>query len=165
MRLPTIRGNSKLHPDFILFHVKGHRDVLVDPNDLTFPAQLNIQADSLATTFQQASSHATDQGPMTPVTGCHLLAENPFIPGYHRRNLRSKRVTANPYGISRKGINYQMQTSHISIGTAALGPSITSQHKSHTFVDKVWGSWEASPPLQPVRVNARLRTSTTPSSF
>jgi hypothetical protein len=89
--LQAIRKNFKLHPHFTLFHVKGHQDSLSDPNDVPFPAQLNIQADSLASTFQQASSHAMYQGPMIPGTGHPLLVENQFIPGYHRRKLHTKR--------------------------------------------------------------------------
>jgi hypothetical protein len=94
--LQAICGNFKLHPElklhpeFTLLHVKGHQDSLSDPNDLPFPAQLNIQADLLAITFQQVSSHRTAREPVIPGTGYHLLIENQFIPANHRRHLRSR---------------------------------------------------------------------------
>jgi hypothetical protein len=81
----------KLHPDVSMHHVKGHQDNLRDVRKLTFPSQLNVQADSLATTFQRASNHATDRGLLIPGTGCHVLIENQFIPSHHRRILRTRR--------------------------------------------------------------------------
>jgi hypothetical protein len=45
----------------------------------------------LATTFQRASNHATDRGPLIPGTGCQVLIENQFIPSHHRRILRTRR--------------------------------------------------------------------------
>jgi hypothetical protein len=89
--LRAICRNFKLHPDFTLSHVKGHQDNLYDPSDLPFPAQLNIQADLLATTFQQVASHVTAWGPVIPGTGCHLLIENQLISGNHRRSPRTRR--------------------------------------------------------------------------
>jgi hypothetical protein len=41
----------RLHPQLSLAHVRGHQDRDSDPHTLPFPAQLNIQADSLATAF------------------------------------------------------------------------------------------------------------------
>jgi hypothetical protein len=121
--LQVIRGNFKLHPHFPLFHVKGHQNNNSDHNDLPFPLQSNVQADLLAKTFQQASSHATDDGLMIPGTDCHLLVENQFIPGYQRGNSAPNGVNAISCGISRRGINCQMQMPHTLIWTAMLRPS------------------------------------------
>jgi hypothetical protein len=57
--------------------------------------------------------------------GLPPTCRNKFIPGYHRRTLRTKRSQLHSCGISRRGINYQMQMSHTSIGTAIN----TFQHK------------------------------------
>jgi hypothetical protein len=56
----------KLHPDVSLYHVKGHQDTLTDVRELPIPSQLNVQADLLPTTFQRASNHTTDRGPVRP---------------------------------------------------------------------------------------------------
>ena len=134
--LQAIRKNFKLHPHLTLLHVKGHQDDLSDQNDLPFPAQLNVQADLLATEFQQATAHVTDQGPMIPGTGCHLLIENQFIPSYHRRKIRTKRG-------QRKLLRYiqerhqlsEADVSHIDWDSHARAIN-TLQHKSNTFIVK-----------------------------
>jgi hypothetical protein len=89
--IQAICATIKVHPDVSLHHVKGHQDNLRDVRKLPFPSQLNVQADLLATTFQQASNHATDRGPLIPGTGCQVLIENQFIPSHHRRTLRTRR--------------------------------------------------------------------------
>jgi hypothetical protein len=86
--IQAICATIKLHPDVSLY---GHQDTLTDVRELPFPSQLNIQADLLATTFQRASDHATDRGPLMPGTGCQVLLENQFIPSHHRRTLRTRR--------------------------------------------------------------------------
>ena len=139
--LQAIRRNFKLHPEFTLLHVKGHQDNLSDPNDLPFPAQLNIQADLLANTFQQVSSHATARGPVLPGTGCHLLIENQFIPANHRRHLRTRRgrrqllqYVQNKHQLS------DADVSHIDWDSQARAIR-TFQHTSHTFLVKFLSKW------------------------
>jgi hypothetical protein len=89
--LQGIRTKLRLHPDLSLFHVKGHQDKSIDPSELPFQLQLNIQADALATSFQATSNHATDQGPLIPGTGCHLVIERQYLPSHNRRKLRIRR--------------------------------------------------------------------------
>lgn len=88
--LQAIRRNFKFHPHFTFIPCQGSSGHVLRPNEIPFPAQFDIRADLLATLFQQASTHTTDQGPMIPGTGCHLLVENQFIPGYHHWKLRTK---------------------------------------------------------------------------
>jgi hypothetical protein len=89
--LQAIRTNFHLHPDLSLFHVKGHQDKSLDPSELPFQSQLNIQADALATSFQGTSNHATAKGPLIQGTGCHLVIERQYLPTHHRRKLRTRR--------------------------------------------------------------------------
>jgi hypothetical protein len=59
--------------------------------NLPLEAQLNVQADKLATAFQEESSHGTDRGPMIPGSGCQLVMENQVISSNHRRRNRTRR--------------------------------------------------------------------------
>jgi hypothetical protein len=139
--LQAICRNFKLHPDFTLSHVKGHQDNLSDPSDLPFPAQLNIQADSLATTFQQVSSHVTARGPVIPGSGCHLLIENQFIPGNHRKNIRTRRGQRKLLQFLQK--KYQLSDANVSqIDWDSHARAISIfQNTSHTFLVKFLSKW------------------------
>jgi hypothetical protein len=79
------------HPLLSLQHVKGHQDRTTTFWNLPNEAQLNIQADKLATAFQETSSHGTDRGPMIPGSGCQLVMENQVIPSNHRRRIGTRR--------------------------------------------------------------------------
>jgi hypothetical protein len=76
------------HPSLSLQHVKGHEDRNTKFWNLP---QTNIQADKLATAFQEKSSHGTDRGPTIPGSGCQLVMENQVIPSNHRRRIRTRR--------------------------------------------------------------------------
>jgi hypothetical protein len=89
--LQAIQQNFRHLPSITLSHVKGHQDTTNSPNELPFPARLNIAADKLATSFQQLSSHADDLGPIIPGTRCHLALDQKFIPSHHRKKLRLRR--------------------------------------------------------------------------
>jgi hypothetical protein len=89
--IQAIWEHFKLHPDLALVHVKGHQDNLQVPSDLPFPAQLTVQADKLATFFQQESVHVNDRGPVIPGSGCHLLIDDQITPSHHRRRIRVRR--------------------------------------------------------------------------
>jgi hypothetical protein len=58
------------HPSLSLQHVKGHQDRTTTFWNLPLESQLNIQADKLATAFQEESSHGTHRGPIIPGSGC-----------------------------------------------------------------------------------------------
>jgi hypothetical protein len=89
--IQAICRNFGLHPQLSLAHVRGHQDRDSDPHTLPFPAQLNIQANSLATAFQHHTAHADESGPMIPGTGCHLVIHNRTIHSHHRRRIRIRR--------------------------------------------------------------------------
>jgi hypothetical protein len=97
--------------------------IFVEAYDLPLPAQMNIQSDLLAAIFQQASTHTTDQGPKIQGTGCHLLVENQFIPGYHHRKLRTKRSQRQLLLYIQQIHRLSDADVHTSIETATPGPS------------------------------------------
>jgi hypothetical protein len=78
--LQGIRTKFRFQPDLSLSHVKGHRDKSIEPSELPFQSQLNIQGDTLATCFQATSNHTTAKGPLIPGTGCHLVIKKPPPP-------------------------------------------------------------------------------------
>jgi hypothetical protein len=59
--LQAICKNFNCYPDLSVFHVKDQQKNTFTAGELPLPAQLNIQADSLATTFQQISTYVDDQ--------------------------------------------------------------------------------------------------------
>jgi hypothetical protein len=71
--------------------VNGHQNKSINPSELPFQSQLNIQADVSATSFQGRSNHATAKGPLIPGPGCHLVIERQHLPSHHRRKLRTRR--------------------------------------------------------------------------
>jgi hypothetical protein len=89
--LQAIRTKFRLHPGLSLSHVKGHQDKSIDQSELPFQSQVNIQADTLATSFQATSNHATAKAPLIPGTGCHLVIERQYLPSHHRRKMRTRR--------------------------------------------------------------------------
>jgi hypothetical protein len=88
---PSHRKKFSLLQNVCLVHIKGHQDQINNISDLPFPAQLNIEADRLATRFQRSSSHAQEQGPIIPGTECHLLIEGQVTASHQRRNLRIRK--------------------------------------------------------------------------
>jgi hypothetical protein len=86
--LQAICQKFRLHPTLSLQHVEGHQDKNSSHSQLPFPAQLNILADTLATSFHPLSHRVLTPGPMIPGTGCHLFIEQQTIPSYHRRRIR-----------------------------------------------------------------------------
>jgi hypothetical protein len=54
------------HPALTLQHVKGNQDCSTHFWNRPLETQFNIQADKLATDFQEESSHGTDRGPIIP---------------------------------------------------------------------------------------------------
>jgi hypothetical protein len=70
--------------------VKGHQDRATNFWNLPLEAQLNIQADKLATAIQDTSMHGTDRGPMIHGSGCHSVMKNQVLPSNHRRRIRTR---------------------------------------------------------------------------
>jgi hypothetical protein len=79
------------HPSVSLQHVKGRQDRTTTFWNLPLEAQLNIQAEKVATALHEGPSHGTDRGPMIPGSGCPLVIENEVIPSNHRRRIRTRR--------------------------------------------------------------------------
>jgi hypothetical protein len=79
------------HPSLSLQQVKGHQDRTTTSRNLPLEAPLNIQADKLATAFQEESSHGKNRGPVISGSGCQLVMDNPVIPSSHRRRIRTRR--------------------------------------------------------------------------
>jgi hypothetical protein len=120
------------------------------PPRRVLPSQLNVQADLLATTFQRASNHATDRGPLLPGTGCQVLIQIQFIPSQHYRKLRAR------WGHSQlmKYIQQKHQLSEVAVSSidwttvVTLGNQKLQDHQQH-----IYGKWlpvgKSNQPLQP----------------
>ena len=89
--LQSICQHITINPTLQLQHVKGHQDATTEFDDLPLPAKLNVEADKLAKSFHQVSSHVAVNGPLIPGTGCHLLIENKHITSHQRRKIREQR--------------------------------------------------------------------------
>jgi hypothetical protein len=66
--IQAILPEFQIHQTSSLHHVRGHQDAAVR---------------SLATSFRQLLSHASESGFKIPGPGCHLVIENQVIPSNH----------------------------------------------------------------------------------
>ena len=91
--LQSLRTYHRKHPTLVLGHVLGHQDRNIPVEQLSLPARLNVRADALASDFQAASNHASQQGPMIPGTCCQLLIRGEAVASHQQRKLRDVRRT------------------------------------------------------------------------
>jgi ribonuclease HI len=139
--LQAICRHFSRHSHLTLQHVRGHQDATTNFRDLPFPAKLNIEADKLATSFQQSSDHADVHGPAIPGTGCQLIVANKVITSHQRRKIRQQR------GLERM-VQYIAQRHHLTEETVTqidwdshmrAVNSFRQQHQ--TFLTKFLSKW------------------------
>ena len=114
--IEEIYHQSTLLPSFPVAHVKGHQDDKVPYEQLPLPAQLNVDADALASSHVSSSDQPFSQlSPLFPHTRAQLDMASSTIHSHYRQNLHTAYSLPSYYdGICINIQNNLKTTLHIS---------------------------------------------------
>ncbi|KAI2490281.1 hypothetical protein MHU86_24302 [Fragilaria crotonensis] len=134
--LIEIQEGLRLLPGVSLTHVKGHQDDSQPYDRLSLLAQLNVDADKMATSFQTKHGLARPIALMTPNTGIHLVHSTGTITGKYEDRIRL--ISTSPALVSKIQTKYHWSDSTMRmVHWKAHGKAIKVHHTRRVHLSKL----------------------------
>jgi hypothetical protein len=122
-------------PQVTLQYVKGHQDAKVSYSRLSLLAQLNVDADKRASSYQRRYGAQRPFALMSPMTGVHLVTPQGTVTAKHKGEMRLRSTGPSLTGYL-KTKNQWSDRVFTNINWEAHGKAITSSPMKRVFLTK-----------------------------